>query len=99
MAIKFIQNLSGGQNAKTSPIILKDTQSELILNYNLDKLGGLTRRNGYDVFASQPIDDKRILGLYQYTNIATPAETAQVMAIDNAGLIDLYQFTAIILGF
>src|SRR3990167_10145685 len=85
MATKALTNFSGGINNKASKLLLKDTECEAIINYNLDSVGNLTKRNGYDVFASQPVAGKRILGLYQYTNTATPAETTQVMVINNSG--------------
>lgn len=84
MSNKFVANLSGGMNAKASPLVLKDTQCEVILNYSLDTIGALTKRNGYDVFASQPVASRNVNGLYQYTNTATTAETTQVMVANNA---------------
>ncbi len=84
MANKIVGNLSGGMNLSTSPLILKDTECELIVNYHLDQLGSLTRRKGYDVFLTQPVAAKQIVGLYQYTNTATPAETTQVMVANSA---------------
>lgn len=85
MSNKLIANFSGGINAKTNPLILKDSELELIVNYNLDIVGSLTKRNGYDVFATQPVATKRVLGLYQYTNTETTAETTQVMVVNNSG--------------
>ena len=85
MANRNLTNFSGGINDKASKLLLKDTECEAIINYNLDSVGNLTKRNGYDVFASQPVAAKRILGLYQYTNTSVPAETTQVMVINNSG--------------
>jgi len=84
MANKLIGNLSGGMNAKATPLILKDEECEQIINYNLDTTGALTKRPGYDVFGSQMIAARRVLGLFQYTNTATPAETTQLAVVDNA---------------
>lgn len=81
----MISNFSGGMNAKTNPILLRDTQMELIVNYHLDHVGSLTKRNGYDVFATQPVAGKQVHGLYQYTNTVTSAETTQVMVVNNSG--------------
>ena len=77
-------NFSGGMNAKVSPLLLKDTQVELALNYNLDTTGALTKRNGYDVYASQPVASKTIVGLYQFTHTGTPAESTQMMVANSA---------------
>lgn len=83
--MKTISNLSGGVNTKANPILLRDSECELIINYQLDQTGALTKRNGYTVYASQPNDSKNVLGLHQYTNTSTPAETTQVMVANNAG--------------
>lgn len=85
MANKLSTNFSGGMNAKTAPLIIKDNECELIVNYNLDTLGALTKRNGYDVFATQPVAAKRVHGLFQYTNTSASAETTQVMVVNNSG--------------
>jgi hypothetical protein len=41
MQNKTITNLSGGVNAKTNPLILKDSECEKIINYNLDTFCGI----------------------------------------------------------
>lgn len=82
---KLVSNLSGGVNTKTAPLVIKDSECELIVNYNLDTVGALSKRNGYAVFATQPVAAKRMHGLFQYTNTATVAETTQVMVVNNAG--------------
>lgn len=61
---KLVMNLSGGMNSHTSPLIIKDEECEFILNYNLDTIGALTRRNGYITFATQPVANKTISGLF-----------------------------------
>jgi len=85
MANKTVVNLSGGMNFSTNPVAVDDIQCELIRNYKLDTVGSLVKRNGYDTFATQPVPAKPILGLAQYTNTATAAETTQVMVVNNAG--------------
>lgn len=71
-------------NTKVSPLLLKDTEVELALNFSLDTTGALTKRNGYDVYASQPVAGKTIVGLYQFTHTGTPAETTQMMVANSA---------------
>ena len=85
MANRLISNLSGGMNNKTSPLLIKDNEAELIINYNLDKSGALTKRNGFAAFATQMVAGNPILGMHQYTNSSTPAETTQVAVINNSG--------------
>jgi hypothetical protein len=82
---KLISNFSGGVNASVNPLLLKENQLKKAINYKLDTVGSLTKRNGYSVFASQPVAGKPILGLAQYTNTTTATETTQVMVANNAG--------------
>ena len=84
MANKLLLNFSGGMNTKASPLILKDNQAELILNYNLDKLGGLTKRNGYATYLSQPVAGMTINGLYQF-NDQSAGTQEQLMVANVAG--------------
>jgi len=84
MAKKLIFNLSGGMNRKTSPLIIRDEECELLVNYNLDKVGALTKRKGYTQFASQPVAGKTINGLAQYSKQSSGLEE-QIMVANNAG--------------
>src|SRR3990167_4676159 len=85
MANKILLNFSSGMNTRTSPLIIKDSESELVLNYNLDKLGALTRRNGYSRYLTQPVADKSIIGLYQFNNTSGNSNLAvQLMVLDSA---------------
>jgi hypothetical protein len=52
---KLNLDFSGGMVSHTSPLIIKDNECELILNYNLDKVGALTRRNGYELYATNTL--------------------------------------------
>lgn len=52
MANKLNLDFSGGMNSHTAPLVSKDNEAEFILNYNLDKSGALTKRNGYEKFVS-----------------------------------------------
>src|SRR3990167_9886897 len=85
MSNKFIANFSSGMNEKSSPLLLKESECEKIINFNLDTTGALVGRNGYDVFATQPVTGKRVHGLFQYTNTSSSAETTQVMVVNNSG--------------
>lgn len=68
-------NLSGGINGKTSPLIIKDTECELVLNYSLDTIGSLTKRLGYAQYASQPVANKTCNGLYQFVDTSSTKDT------------------------
>ncbi len=82
MANKLLANLSGGMNSHTSPLIIKDSECEFILNYNLDTIGALTRRNGYVTFATQPVSGKSIVGLLG--GFSSSRANFQVMSVNNS---------------
>jgi hypothetical protein len=81
---KLISNFAGGMNQKVSPLIIKDSECELILNYNLDLVGAITKRNGYTVFGNQPVAAKTILGLYQF-NDSSGSESNPLMVANISG--------------
>ncbi len=84
MANKINLNLSGGMNTKTSSLIIKDSESELVLNYNLDKIGSLTRRNGYIRYCDQPKPNLPVDALW---NWGLPSgANYHFMSVANAGL-------------
>lgn len=85
MANKLISNFgSGGMNVKTSPLIIKDNEVELALNYHADTVGSLTKRLGYTTYASQPVANKTCYGLYQF-NDTSGAVGEQLLVSDNSG--------------
>lgn len=84
MANKLQLNFSGGMNTKTSPLIIKDSEAEFILNYHLDKLGALTKRLGYTTYLTQPVAGKTINGLYQF-NDQSAGTSEQLMVANNSG--------------
>lgn len=81
---KLLLSLSGGMNRKTSPLIIKDEECELLVNYHLDKIGALTKRPGYSRFASQPAAGKTCNGLYQFNDMSG-GTAEQLYVADNAG--------------
>lgn len=84
MANKLQLNFAGGMNTKTSPLIIKDSEAEFILNYHLDKLGALTKRNGFSVYLTQPVAGVIVNGLYQF-NDQSAGVSEQLMVANNAG--------------
>lgn len=73
-----------GMNSKVAPLLLKESECELILNYNIDTIGHLTKRNGYDTYGDQPQSGKTILGLFMF-NDTSGSEDNAVMVANNAG--------------
>ena len=82
---KTVTDLSGGMNTRSSSLKIKDNECELILNYSLDTIGALTKRNGYDTFADQPVAGKSILGIFQAEKMNTPANSNPIMVANNSG--------------
>lgn len=82
MANKLNLNpFSGGMNVRTSPLIIKDNEAELLLNYNLDKLGAATRRNGYTIGPTNLTAGKNVVGMYQF--IDSSAGTSIALCAQN----------------
>lgn len=84
MANKLLLSLSGGMNRKTSPLIIKDEECELLVNYHLDKIGALTKRKGYSTFATQPQAGKTCFGLYQFNDMSG-GTAEQLFVANNSG--------------
>lgn len=55
MENKPLFNFSGGINRKASPLIIKDEECELCINYHFDKIGALTKRKGYTTLGNVPV--------------------------------------------
>lgn len=81
---KLVLNLVGGMNVKVGPLIAKDDECELALNYVLDTIGCLQKRGGSDAFGGQPVPNKSILGLFNFYDTSSNVNIP-VMAINNAG--------------
>lgn len=64
MAIKPYLDLSGGMNFDTTPFFMKDSECELVQNYNLDNLGSLTKRKGIFYLIGQITDTMSILNMF-----------------------------------
>lgn len=84
MANKLVTSLAGGINVKAAPLIIKDSEAELVLNYNLDTVGALTKRYGYTTHANAPAA-VNINGLYQFVKIGAGTPNIQLMVQNNTG--------------
>lgn len=96
MANKLQLNFIGGMNTKTSPLIIKDNECELALNYTLDKFGALVKRRGYTQFSNQPVVAP-ILGLFEFlqnVTIAGSGTKVQIMCLDNPSSGDKEWYTS-----
>lgn len=88
MVNKLQLSFIGGMNTKTSPLIIKDNECELALNYTLNKFGALEKRRGYTQFANQPQVGQSVLGLYEFRSNARQNSSGtkrQIMTIKNSG--------------
>src|SRR3990167_9148001 len=84
MANKTVTNFSGGMNTKVSPLIIKDSECELIQNYHLDQVGALTKRSGYSTHVNAPAS-VNVNGLFQFVDIGAGTPNLQLMVQNNAG--------------
>ena len=64
----YINNLGGGLNSKSSPLILKDNESSDCRNVYFDTSGAIIKRSGQDVYTTTPSTGtiSAIDGLYQF---------------------------------
>jgi len=65
----YINNLGGGLNTKSSPLILKDNESSSCRNVYFDTSGAILKRKGQNVFTTTPSTGtlSAIDGLYQFS--------------------------------
>lgn len=83
MAQKQNFNFSGGMNSKAAPLLLKDNESELVLNYILDKIGALWRRGGYGA-AATVMANKNINGIFNFYDVSA-STNRQLCVANNSG--------------
>lgn len=83
MANKQIFNFSGGMNVQTSPLVIKENECELAVNYVLDRVGALQRRGGYDTrFLAEA--NKPINGMFAFYD-ASASTWRTVAVVNNSG--------------
>lgn len=95
MPLLKVFNFSSGQNSKTSPLFLADSECELVQNYHMDNLGSLTKRNGitpiYRVGSTpigQIVDNQPILGMFFFNDIQGTDNSNILVATNNATAAD-----------
>ena len=74
--------LTGGMVSDTGSLILKETDAELLKNVDLSIIGKLKKRKGTKLFGSQLVDNKPVLGMYEFT---TSAGTSYQLAVCSDG--------------
>lgn len=82
MANKLQLSLMGGMNRKAGPLIIKDDECELCLNYILDNVGTLQKRGGYAGFGGIPVANRNVDGLYSFTD-SSASTVVNLMVADN----------------
>jgi len=73
---------TNGMCSDTGSLILKDTDAELLRNIDLSIIGKMKKRKGTELFGSQVVDNKPILGMYEFT---TSAGTSYQLAVCSDG--------------
>lgn len=82
---KFLANFSGGMNPGTSPLLIKDNEAELIVNYHLDTIGALKKRGGYTQRPpNQILSGKTVNGMYSFYD-ASGNSVIHLAVANNAG--------------
>lgn len=62
-----IYDLSGGQNNQVSPLFIRNNESEIIQNYQMDNVGSLTRRLGTSTRLISAVETaKPVLAMYLF---------------------------------
>lgn len=69
---------------RVSPLLMRDSEAELILNYHLDNVGALTKRNGMSEFGAAVGGSGRIRGLFQF-NDSSAGTNIKLAVRDNTG--------------
>jgi len=77
-------DLSGGQNSLVSPLFLKDNECELVQNYHMDYIGGLTKRKGITYLIGQVESAKPISSLFQFIDKSGNNYDNLLIGIDKA---------------
>lgn len=94
MANKQNFNFSGGINSHTSPLLIKDNEAEVVINYNLDKLGALTKRGGYEPFADKKAASQlEVAGLFLFNDVSA-GTSYYIMSLEVFGNNNLYRLDA-----
>lgn len=83
--IKSYLDLSGGANVAASPLFMKDSECEIIQNYNLDTVGCLKKRPGIMYLIGQIVDNMSILNMFFFKNSNGTDYTNVLLAINAAG--------------
>ncbi len=81
---KLQLSLLGGMNRKTGPLIIKDDECELALNYILDNVGTLQKRGGYGAIAAAPVANRTVNGLYSFSDSSASTYVSLLVA-NNSG--------------
>jgi len=79
MATKQQFNFSGGMNTQVSNLLLKENETELIINHTLDKVGALTRRKGVLSYGSQLAENVNGAGTIFDFVCSTSANSTQLI--------------------
>lgn len=100
MTNKLLLNWSGGMNSTASPLLLKDNEAEFILNYQLDAVGALTKRGGYEIWGNRAVAQNYFInGLYWFED-ASAGAIRFIMVADNSaqtqGVIYRYNFGTLV---
>lgn len=86
---KLQLNLVGGMNVKAGPLIIKDDECELALNYILDTVGVLQKRGGYHAFGGTPVANRSIYGLYSFVDSSSNTNIPIMVVLNTVGTFNV----------
>ena len=89
-SLKQIRDLSGGLNNKFSPLLIEDTELQVMENFHLDQKGTLQQRLGFAKHYAATFATGPVRGLYNYRK--DDGTSRLVIAADDKLFYDTPQF-------
>lgn len=83
--LQSLRDLSGGCVTEVIDALLPDNTFRLIQNMDSDLIGALRVRMGTTAIGNQLVDGKSVLGLYNFRDSGTGANSKQIAGINNSG--------------
>lgn len=83
--LQLIRDFSGGMVTESSDSLTPPNVMRLVQNMDTDVLGSLRVRKGTTAIGSQAQDGKNCLGIFQFKDSGSGANSQQVVAMNNSG--------------
>lgn len=83
--LQSLRDLSGAMVTEVIDALLPDNTFRLVQNMDSDIIGALRVRKGTTAIGNQLVDNKSILGLYNFRDSGSGANSRQIAGINNVG--------------